>query len=78
MLKWKLAGLENELAFNAALMGHQIKRIGEYSGGLDLHMIRNLHPEDYQILRMAQVKLNTVETDPKPVNDVNESGNTSY
>ena len=70
-------GVENELAFNAALMAVQLKRIGECDGPFGLNNIRSLSPEDYKILRVAQIKLNVVDADPKQLNSVNESGNTS-
>lgn len=70
-------GVENELTFNAALMAVQLKRIGECDGPFGLHNIRSLSPEDYKILRVAQIKLNAVDSDPKQTNSVKESGSTS-
>jgi phage FluMu protein gp41 len=58
------AGVENQLAFNGALMARQLVRVGDCNGPFSLAQIRALSPRDWQILRAAQAKLNAVDDDP--------------
>lgn len=51
-------GVENQLAFNAALAARQLVRIGEFTGPFSIDHIRNLSPTDFGLLRTAQGKLN--------------------
>ncbi|SIS87844.1 hypothetical protein [Neptunomonas antarctica] len=50
-------GLENQLAFNGALIARQLVRIGDCDGPFTLSQIRALTPGDFQVLREAQGKL---------------------
>lgn len=52
-------GIENQLAFNGALMARQLVRIGACEGPFTLEQIRRLKPADYQVLRAAQGKLSS-------------------
>lgn len=63
-------GVENQLAFNGALVARQLIRIGDCTGPFTLDQIRKLHPVDFQALRIAQGKLNTAPTNAES----NENG----
>ena len=62
-------GVENQLAFNGALMARQLVRVGECTGPFTLQQIRSLSPRDWTVLRTAQTALNTVDDDPNAESD---------
>lgn len=54
-------GVENQLAFNGALLSYQLVRVGECTGPFSIAQVRALHPDDFKILRDAQNKLSKLE-----------------
>ncbi len=62
-------GVENQLAFNGALMARQLVRIGDCTGPFSINQVRSLSPRDWQILRTAQAQLNKVDDDPNAESD---------
>lgn len=56
-------GVENQLAFNGALIARQLVRIGDFTGPFGLGHIRKLSPADFGELRAAQGKLNKVKSE---------------
>ena len=69
-------GVENQLAFNGALMARQLIRIGDCEGPFTIEQIRVLSPADFQALRTAQGKLNVAQRSDK--NNDSESGTKSH
>ncbi|WP_292950160.1 MULTISPECIES: phage tail assembly protein [unclassified Neptuniibacter] len=65
-------GVENQLAFNGALIARQLVRIGDCEGPFSLEQIRKMKPADYQALRVAQGKLNSVPAEDE--NEASQSG----
>ncbi len=63
-------GVENTLAFNGALMAGQLISIGTCNGPFSIEQIKNLSPDDFGVLRGAQIELNQVQNKipnaPKP------------
>jgi phage FluMu protein gp41 len=53
-------GVENQLAFNGALIARQLVSIGDCKGPFSIEQIRKMKPADFQALRIAQGKLNSV------------------
>lgn len=51
------ASVDTPLTFNGALMARQMVRIGSYEGPFTLGLIGTLSPDDYGMLRQAQMKL---------------------
>lgn len=62
-------GVENQLAFNGALMARQLVRIGDCEGPFTIEQIRVLSPADFQALRIAQGKLNVAQTSDEKDDD---------
>ena len=62
-------GVENQLAFNGALMARQLERIGDCTGPFGIEHIRNMSPDDYGQLRAAQGKLNKVASKQAPASE---------
>ncbi len=68
-------GIENQLAFNGALMAQQLVSIGDCPGPFSMLQIRGLSPGDFNILRNAQVNLDQLQSnDPNALSDSEESG----
>lgn len=65
-------GIQNELAFNGALMARQLVRIGDCEGPFTLEQIRTLKPADFTALRIAQGKLSGGTGNEQEIED--ESG----
>lgn len=65
-------GVENQLAFNGALIARQLLSIGDCKGPFSIEQIRKMKPADFQALRVAQGKLNSVQPDAE--NEANTSG----
>lgn len=59
-------GVENQLAFNGALISRQLVRIGDFTGPFGIDHIRNMSPADFGALRTAQGKLNKVAVEETP------------
>ena len=50
------APVSRQLAYQAALLGRQIVRLGSLQGPIDLAVIRKLHPKDFDTLVEAQAE----------------------
>ena len=59
----KDAGVETPLAFSGAMMAYQLDKVGDFEGPITFAMIGKLSPADYNILREAQLGL---ESEGKP------------
>lgn len=72
-------GVENQLAFNGALLAYQLVHIGDCKGPFGIAQIRAMHPDDFKILREAQNALlkqsNVQATDPNAGNGSGNTGN---
>ncbi|KJZ09486.1 hypothetical protein TW85_21970 [Marinomonas sp. S3726] len=56
-------GVENQLAFNGALIARQLVRVGDFTGPFGIEHIRKLSPQDFTELRKAQGKLSKASSE---------------
>lgn len=62
-------GVENQLAFNGALIARQLVRIGECTGPFGIDHVRNMSPSDFGALRTAQGKLSKQASEKAPISE---------
>lgn len=55
-------GVENQLAFDGALIARQLEYLGDLEGPFSLEQIRSLHPDDFMQLRADQGKLRALSS----------------